>query len=330
MPEHDESLGSVWASADAFARRAKADNTRRAYQAGGRAWCAWCEQHALPCLPASSRDVAAFLSTERRRGRKVATLGLRRAAIRYLHLLAGCPVPTADAQVSETLAGIVRDAAERSETPSKKFPARLAILQQLLDPIPDDLPGLRDRALLLVGFVGALRRSELAGIEVEHLEECDRGLLLTLPRSKGDLKRTGVAVPLPYSSTGLCPIRALRRRMAEAKISQGPVFRRILRRVPRTGAAGAKGVAAILVVGTAAIEPRTVARIVQSRAGAAGLDGRRMGGHSLRRGALTTGMDNNVHPMRLKQLGRHKSYNVLDGYLDPGEPFENHALNGIL
>ena len=152
----------------------------------------------------------------------------------------------------------------------------------------------------------------------------------TQPRFKGDLKRTDVAVPLPYSSPGLCPVRALRRWMAKAKISQGPVFGRILRRVPRTGGAGAKARAAILVVGTAAIGPRTIARVVQSRAGAAGLDGRRMSGHSLRRGALTTGMDNDVHPIGFKQLGRYKSYSVLDCYLDLGEPFENHALNGIV
>jgi len=330
LPDHDESLASARGSANAYARRAKAANTRRAYVAGVRAWCAWCDQHALPCLPASGADVAAFLATESRRGRKVATIGLRHAAIRYLHVLADCPVPTGDAQVSETVAGITRDAADKSQVPGKKLAARLAVLQQMLDPIGEDLPGLRDRALLLVGFAGALRRSELAGIRVEQLEECERGLRLFLPRSKGDRASAGVLVPLPYGATRLCPVRALRRWMTAAGIASGPVFRRVWRPPARKEVDGTVTKLPVFVVGTAAIEPRTVARIVQSRGVAAGLDHKRMGGHSLKRGALTTGMDNNVHPMRLKQLGRHKSYNVLDGYLELGEPFENHALNGIL
>lgn len=108
------------------------------------------------------------------------------------------------------------------------------------------------------------------------------------------------------------------------------MFGRILRRLRRTGGAEAKARAAILVGDTASIEPLTVARVVQSRAGAAGPDGRWIGGHGLRRGALTTSMNNDVHPMGLKQLGSHRSYNVHDDCLDLCEPLENHALNGFL
>lgn len=337
MPDHDETLASARSSADAYARRAKAANTRRAYMAGVRAWCAWCDQHARPCLPASGADVAAFLATEARRGRSVATIGLRRAAIRYLHVLAGCPVPTGDAQVSETMAGIGREAAEADRLPAKKLPVRIAVLRQMLDAMGDDLPALRDRALLLVGFAGALRRSELAAMRVEHLEDCGKGLMLALPRSKGDREGRGVLVPLPFGATELCPVRALRRWMAAAGITAGPVFRRMWRRSARTRDAEPRqdgparsGPLREFAVGAQGIEPRTVARIVQGRAAAAGFDRRRMGGHSLKRGALTTGMDSNVHPTRLKRLGRHKSYDVLDGYLELGEPFDSHALHGLL
>jgi len=84
------------------------------------------------------------------------------------------------------------------------------------------------------------------------------------------------------------------------------------------------------VVGTAAIDAGTVARIVKARAATAGFDPRMLGGHSLKRGALTTGMDRGVHPTRLKQLGRHKSYAVLDEYLKLGDPFDSHPLSGVL
>ena len=84
------------------------------------------------------------------------------------------------------------------------------------------------------------------------------------------------------------------------------------------------------VVGTVAIDAGTVARIVKARAAAADFDPRALGGHSLKRGALTTGMDLGVHPARLKRLGRHRSYAVMDAYLEHGDPFDSHPLSGLL
>ena len=79
-----------------------------------------------------------------------------------------------------------------------------------------------------------------------------------------------------------------------------------------------------------AIDAGTVARIIQARAAGAGFDPSALGGHSLKRGALSTGMDRGIHPTRLKQLGRHKSYAVLDVYLELGDPFDGHPLTGVL
>ena len=328
IPEHDGTLGTARRAALAYAHRAKAANTRLAYRAGVRAWCTWCDQHALPCLPARAADVVAFLAAEHGRGAGVATVDLRRAAIRYLHFIAGCPVPTAEAHVAETMAGIHRTAADRGDLPGKKLAATVDILRQILAPIGDDLTGLRDRALLLIGFAGALRRAELAAIRVDHLEPRERGLRLTLPRSKGDRTGSGVTVAIPYGATELCPVRALRRWQDAAGITEGAVFRRIWR--PPTRRMPGEAPRPCPVVGTAAIDAGTVARIVKARAAAAGFDPRALGGHSLKRGALTTGMDRGVHPTRLKQLGRHKSYAVLDEYLELGDPFEAHPLSGVL
>ena len=148
-PVLDGTLEAERDAADAYARMAKAENTRRAYRAAVRAWCAWCLQRGLPPLPAAGADVAAFLAGERG-GKKLSpeTLKLRRAAIRYLHRAAGCPVPTDDVCVSETLAGIQRDAARKGQLPRKKVAATAKILRRLLVPIPTDLRGLRDRAIL--------------------------------------------------------------------------------------------------------------------------------------------------------------------------------------
>ena len=194
-PLLDGTLASERDAADTYRRMAKADNTRRAYRAAVRAWCTWCERHDLPPLPGAGRDVAAFLAGER--GRKLApqTLKLRRAAIRYLHRAAGCPVPTDDVCVSETLAGINRDAARKGVVPRKKVAATATILRRLLAPIPDDVRGLRDRAILLVGFAGALRRSELAAIRFEHLEKTDRGHSAHSAADQGRADRSGDCPP---------------------------------------------------------------------------------------------------------------------------------------
>ena len=136
-PVIDGTLASERNAADTYRRMAKADNTRRAYRAAVRAWCAWCARHGLPSLPASGQDVAAFP--------------------------AGCPVPTDDVCVSETMAGITREAARKGVVPRKKVAATATILRRLLAPIPGDVRGLRDRAILLVGCAGALRRSRPGG-----------------------------------------------------------------------------------------------------------------------------------------------------------------------
>ena len=207
-PVVDGTLASERDAAETYRRMAKADNTRRAYRSAVRAWCAWCAQHDLPPLPACGQDVAAFLAGDRGRKLSPETLKLRRAAIRYLHRAAGCPVPTDDVCVSETMAGITRDAARKGIVPRKKVAATATILRRLLAPIAGDVRGLRDRAVLLVGFAGALRRSELAAIRFEHLEKTDRGIRLTLPQTKGE-QTDAVTVPLPYGDTELCPVHAL-------------------------------------------------------------------------------------------------------------------------
>lgn len=333
LPEADGTLATARRAADALARRAKAENTRRAYRAAVRSWCAWCERHDLPALPAAPADIAAFLSDQRYPAPPVKPLGvntlkLRTAAIRYLHYLARLPSPTHTADVTETLAGINRIARQAGQGPRQKLAARIAILREMVAPIGEDLPGLRDRALLLLGFAGAFRRAELARIAVEHVEETEHGLRVTLPVSKGDRELKGVQVGVPYGSSELCPVRALKRWLQAAGISQGALFRRIWA-TPRPKEASADW-RPIHVVGNAAVDPGTIARIVKARGAAAGYDRDVLAGHSLKRGAMNTAKDRRVHPARLKQLGRHRSYATLATYIEEGDLFEDNALNGVL
>jgi len=318
---NDGTLAAAHDAARTYRSRAKADNTRAAYRSAVRAWCAWCAAHGRAALPGSPADVAAFLATGRDAGQAGNTLKLRAAALRFLHRAAGLPSPTDTAEVSETMAGIRRDA----PNPQKKRAATTAVLRELLAPIPDDLHGLRDRALLLVGFAGALRRSELAAITLADLQRTDQGYELTLKRSKG-AQTEAVLVPLPYGRTELCPVRALSRWIDAGAITEGAVFRRIWTPPQATP----DSPPARPAVGAEPLTPRSMARIVQARAAAAGFAARDFGGHSLKRGALTTGMQQGVHPAQLKRLGRHKSFDVLGEYLEFGDLFAGHPLGGVL
>ena len=216
------------------------------------------------------------------------------------------------------MAGISRDAARRGLSPRKKVAATATVLRRLLAPIPDDLRGRRDRALLLVGFAGALRRSELAAIRFDQLERTDRGLRLTLPQTKGS-QAEAVPVPLPYGDTELCPVHALDRWSEAAELSEGAVFRRIWLPRPERRLLG------IAPFPCPELGARPSPRTPWPRSFR--LDFR---GHSLKRGALTIGMDQDVHPAKLKRLGRHKSFDVLGKYFEFGDMFEGHPLSGVL
>ncbi len=322
-PMLDGSLAAEREAAEAYARMAKAENTWRAYppRPCGPGASGAASATALPCPgpvpmwpPSWPASAAAALTPE--------TLKLRRAAIRYLHRAAGCPVPTDDVAVSETLSGIHRQprarALPRARRPRRPPASCGRSWRRSLPTCAASATG----ALLLVGFAGALRRSELAAIRVEHLEKTERGLRLTLPQTKGSQDRCGDRSPAlrPTPSSVRC-------------VPSPPGWRRLeLPKARCSGASGSRRKAQpdesppLPRMGSQAITPWAVAAIVKARAAAAGFGPRDFGGHSLKRGALTTGMDRGEHPAKLKRLGRHKSFDVLGEYLEFGDLFEGHPL----
>jgi site-specific recombinase XerD len=337
IPANDGTIEGQRRTAEAIRRRAKAANTIRAYRAGVRAWCSYAAQHAIPALPADPDDVKAFLVDQREplspaKPLAMNTLRLRAAAIGYMHRLARLPSPSRSVEVVETLTGYRRATAER---PQPKRALRIDLLASVVAAIGTadlaDLADLRDRAILLLGFAGAFRRSELAALEAHHVEIVDtferRGLRLQLPRSKGDRAGTGATVVVPAGTTALCPLAAYQAWITAAGIAQGPVFRRVHLQ-PRPTTAPADWVPSV-TLGAHALDDGTIARIVKARARAAGLDGADIAGHSLKRGALNTAADHGADPRAMKALGRHKSYQALAPYLEEREAFEDGALKGL-
>jgi site-specific recombinase XerD len=179
---------------------------------------------------------------------------------------------------------------------------------------PPGLKGLRDRALLLLGFAGAFRRSELVALDVADIAETEAGLLVTIRRSKTDQDGEGVTIAVPRGDVA-CPARALREWLDAAGIEAGPIFKPINK-------AG--------TVSGERLTDRSVANIVKAYAGRAGFDANLFSGHSLRSGFLTSAADKGASIFKMMDVSRHKSVDTLRGYVRDAELFKDHAGAGLL
>lgn len=209
------------ACVEEFRQRAKSVNTRRAYRSDWEHFAHWCQTRGRTLLPAEPDTVAWYLA-DSAACLKVATLQRRLAAISKTHQAAGWPSPASrsHAVVRETWQGIRR---VQGVAQNQKAPLLPADLRRIAGFVPTSLAGTRDRALLLVGFAGALRRSELVGLDVEDLQFREEGLSVTVRRSKTDQEGQGRQVGVPYGSDpATCPFRAVRAWVRDSGISGGP------------------------------------------------------------------------------------------------------------
>ncbi len=219
-------LAQLLVQAEASFRLARAPATLRAYEHDWREFRLWCERNHLLPLPASPQAVILY-STDltKNQHRRWNTLSRRLAAISQLHQQAGFESPTRSWAVEQFLAGLRR---ELGIAPVRKKPVRVEDLKLILERIPDSLLGLRDRALLLLGFSGAFRRSELVSLDVQDLEETREGLVVTLRRSKTDPEGEGRKVGVPQGAEqASCPLWAIEQWRAAARIECGPLFRSV-------------------------------------------------------------------------------------------------------
>jgi integrase len=181
-----------------YAGRSKSTATIRAFAAG---WCdflSFCEHHSVSALPASDETVAAYLADMADRQAKAATIARRLVVISEAHKAADLPSPTTSSLVSRTHAGIRRTL---STAQTGKAPAVVDDLKRMLEKVPNIRVGLRDRALLLLGFAGAFRRSELVSLDVADLEFTRAGLIVTQRRSKTDQEGKSRRLGIPYGSS---------------------------------------------------------------------------------------------------------------------------------
>jgi site-specific recombinase XerD len=290
-----------------FAAVAKAKNTLRAYGADWRHFSIWCESVNCAPLPAHPGQVAAYLGALASSRRATKTIERRISAIRYYHERAEHPNPCAHAGVKATLQGIRHSLGTR---PKKKAALTVDLVARAVRKIPENsgrIADLRDRALLLIGFAGALRRSELVAFDVTDIARHPKGVVLTLRRSKTDQAGAGMVKAVPHGHR-LKAVAALDAWIAAAKIIEGPLFR------------GVRGSRVLPV----RLSDKQVARIVKKRCAAIGLDADAFSGHSLRSGFITSADDAGAQLTRTSRHAGHKKIETTAGYVQVADAFRDH------
>lgn len=300
---------AVQAAAD-FIAASKAANTRRAYAADWRNFEYWCASVGQIALPAAPATVAAYLGAAATRFYKLSTIRRRCCAIGSVHRSGGHASPIDHPGVKATLEGIARTL---GSAPAKKAALTATLMARILRKIPNDLAGLRDRALLLIGFAAALRRSELVDLKVNDIARHPKGLVLTVRRSKTDQLGAGLHKAIPHGRK-LRPIEALDAWLAAAHISEGPIFR---------GVRGAK-------VFARALSDDQVAAVVQKRTAAAGLDPKLFAGHSLRSGFISSAAEARAPLVAIAEHVGHAKLDTTRGYVQIADAFRDHPAKDFL
>src|SRR5918911_2243871 len=193
--------------ANDYRAKAKAENTRIAYQADWKQFTSWCAENGRASLPSDPATIALYITDLAQRC-KPSTITRHLATISQAHQQAGHATPTSVPLVRDVLQGIKR---EKGSAPAAKAAAVTTIIRAMVETLDDDLKGKRDRALILLGFAGAFRRCELVGLAVAKVQFTNDGVVIKLPHSKTDQEGMGEAKGIPYGSTpATCPVRALR------------------------------------------------------------------------------------------------------------------------
>jgi len=277
-----------------------AENTRRAYLCDLEHFKAWGGK-----IPATDEMLASYLAVHAGR-LSTSTLSRRLAAISKAH--SGRPInPAHSALVRTTMRGIMR---RHRRPPRQAKPLLRGELLSVLDAMGNGLRDIRDRALLLVGFAGAFRRSELVSLNCEDIELCSDGMLIYIRRSKTDQCRFGRRIAVPYGKQRWCAVIALREWLEHLRVAHGPLFVHVSRHghlVQR-------------------LSGESVSMIVQERVAAAGLCPSGYSGHSLRAGYATSAAQAGTSMWNIRQQTGHKSISTVAGYIRDHELFAHSSF----
>ena len=292
------------ASIKRYLAAAYAENTVRAYRSDVARFIAWGGK--IPCSP---HCVARYIA-QQAQSLSSTTLKRRLSAIAWAHTNKGLPSPTNSLLVKATLKGIRRACVRRVRQVAALDKTHIVQMARGCT----GLHGLRDRALLLVGFAGAFRRSELVSIDVDDIRFCDEGMVIQLRRSKTDQEGLGREVAIPRIRGKLCPCRCLSEWLEASRIQDGAVFR---------------AVHCDDQISTRGLSAQSVALIIKRHAQRIGLDQGKFSGHSLRAGFVTTAAQHGVASSMIRDQTGHKSDAMVQHYVRTAKQFSDNANRGI-
>jgi len=284
-------------------RNSKSTNTLRAYQSDYNDFSLFCSKNGFQALPTEPKILSLYI-THLASYSKFSTLKRRLASISIIHKTKGHYIDTKHPIIVENLMGIKRT---NGSNQKGKKPLLINDLKLLIQAIDDsrekNIRKIRDKALVLIGFSGGFRRSELVDIEYEDIEFVEEGVKIFVKRSKTDQSGEGMTKAIPYfDNINFCPVKALNKWIVEAELKDGKIFN---------------------------ISDKNVALIIKKYANYAGLDAHRYAGHSLRSGFATSTAESGAEERNIMAMTGHKSTEMVRRYIKEANLFKNNALNKI-
>ncbi len=280
-------------------KNSKANNTLRAYQSDFRDFSAFCVKNGFSSMPTQPKIIA-FYITHLSKSSKFSTLKRRIASISVLHKLKGHYLDTKHPIIMENLHGIKRTLGSRQKA---KKPLLINDLKLIIKAIDEEK--IRDKALILIGFSGGFRRSELVNIRYDDIEFVTEGVKILIKRSKTDQSGEGSVKAIPYfDNQEFCPVLALKNYVSKkfSNTNEGKIFN---------------------------ISDKSVALIIKRYAEKAGLDSSKYAGHSLRSGFATTAAEFGAEERNIMAMTGHKTTQMVRRYIQEANLFKNNALNKI-
>ena len=284
-------------------KNSKSSNTLRAYQADFRDFSIFCEKNGLTAIPTEPKIISIYL-TNLSKTSKFSTLKRRIASISVIHKIKGHYLDTKHPIIIENLLGIKRLKGSRQLAKKPILINDLKLIIKAIDEIEQqEFKKLRDKAIILIGFSGGFRRSELVNLEYEDLEFVPEGVKLLIKRSKTDQSGEGSIKAIPYfNNEKYCPVKVLKKWIAITNIKSGKIFN---------------------------ISDKSVSLIIKKYTQIVGLDPKRYGGHSLRSGFATSAAESGAEERNIMAMTGHKTTQMVRRYINEANLFKNNALNKI-
>ena len=296
-------------------KSSKANNTLRAYKSDFKDFGAFCAKHGLSSLPSEPKIISLYL-THLCKNSKISTIRRRLVSISMVHKLKGHYLDTKHPIITENLLGIKR---VKGSIQKGKKPLLISHLKSIINVINEqqneEIKKFRDRSIILIGFGGGFRRTELISIDYEDLEFVPEGLKITIRRSKTDQFGEGMIKGLPYFPNEIyCPVTSLKKWLEVSKIKSGPIFRRF-----------SKG--SLLTENR--LTDQSVVLLMKKYLDLAGIENKNFAGHSLRAGFATVAAESGADERSIMAMTGHKTTQMVRRYIREANIFKNNALNKI-